>query len=85
MFPATIQSSPAEISYVYSFNGLFSRTTWVSRCQKGKTSLDLNQAKHNEVLGCRCSGISWAICTQTAPYLQTDNYTNTSLIFLHAG
>jgi len=24
-------------------NGLFSRTTWVSRYQKGKTSLDLNE------------------------------------------
>ena len=26
------------------FNGLFSGTTWVSRYQKGKTSLDLNEA-----------------------------------------
>ena len=27
------------------FNGLFSRTTWVSRYQKDKTSLDLNEAR----------------------------------------
>ena len=28
----------------HPFNGLFSRTTWVSHCQQGKTSLDLNEA-----------------------------------------
>jgi len=38
-------------------NGLFSRTTWVSRYQKGKTSLDLNKARDYGVFGCR--GISW--------------------------
>jgi len=30
---------------LHSFNGLFSSTTWVSRYQKGKTSLDLNEAR----------------------------------------
>jgi len=30
---------------LHPFNGLFSRTTWVSRYPKGKTSLDLNEAK----------------------------------------
>jgi len=29
---------------LHPLNGLFSRTTWVSRYQKGKTSLDLNDA-----------------------------------------
>jgi len=43
-------------------NGLFSRTTWVSRHQKGKTSLDLNEARDDGVWG--CSGISWTICQQ---------------------
>ena len=38
------------------FNGLFSRKTWVSRYQKGKTSLDLNEARYDGVL--ECSGIS---------------------------
>jgi len=28
---------------LHPFNGLFSRTTWVSRYQKGKTSLGLNE------------------------------------------
>ena len=48
-----------------SFNDLFSRTTWVSRYQKGKTSLDLNEARDDGILG--CSGISWTICKQSAP------------------
>ena len=39
------------------FNGLFSRTTWVSRYQIGKTNLDL--LEQETVSG---SGISWAIC-----------------------
>ena len=30
---------------LHPFNGLFSRTTWVSQYQKGKTSLDLNKAR----------------------------------------
>ena len=48
-----------------TFNGLFSRTTWVSQHQKGKTSLDLNEARDDGVLG--RSGISWTICKQSAP------------------
>jgi len=47
------------------FNGHFSRTTWVSRYQKGKISLDLNVARDYGALG--CSGISWTICKQCAP------------------
>ena len=39
---------------LHPFNGLFFRTTWASWYQKGKTSLDLNEA--------RDSGISWTIC-----------------------
>jgi len=33
------------------FNGVFSRTTSVSRYQKNKTSLDLNEARDDGVLG----------------------------------
>ena len=33
-------------------DGLFSRTTWVSRFQRGKTSLDFNEASDDGVLGC---------------------------------
>ena len=50
---------------LHPFNGLFSRTTWVSRYQKGKTNLDLNVARDYGVLG--CSGISLTICRQSAP------------------
>jgi len=52
-------------STLHTFNGLFSRTTWVSRYQNGKTSLDLNGARDDGVLG--CGGISWTICKQSAP------------------
>jgi len=36
---------------LHLLNGLFSRTTWVSQYQKGKISLDLNEAKHYGILG----------------------------------
>jgi len=34
---------------LHPFNSLFSRTTWVSQYQKGKTSLDLNEARDDGV------------------------------------
>ena len=34
----------------HPFNGLFSRATWVSRYQKGKTSLGVNEARDDGVL-----------------------------------
>ena len=40
-------------------------TTWVHRYQKGKTSLDLNEAREDGVLGCSC--ISWTICKHSEP------------------
>jgi len=49
---------------LHLINDLFSRTTWVSQYQKGKTSLDLNQARDDTVWG--CSGISWTIRKQSA-------------------
>ena len=60
----------------YLFNGLFSRTTWVSRYQKGKTSLDLNEARDYGVLGWQWHQLDHmqTICAS----LQTDNHTNTS-------
>ena len=57
-----------QTTLLHSLNGLFSRTTWVSRHQKGKTGL----ARDDGVL--ECSGSSWTICTS----LQTENHTNTS-------
>jgi len=68
---------------LHPFNGLFSRTTWVSRYQKGKTSLDLNEARDDGVLG--CNDISWTIMQTICTSLQTDNHINTSsLQFLQA-
>jgi len=62
------------------FNGLFSRTTWLSRYHKGKTSLDINEARNNGVLG--CSGNMQTICTS----LKSDNHTNMlSLNFYRPG
>ena len=64
LFPHQL-STPWTILLLHPFNGLFSRTTCVSRYQKGITSLDLNEARDDGVLG--CSGISWTICKQSAP------------------
>jgi len=50
---------------MHPFDGFFSGTSWVRRYEKGKTSLDLNEARDDGVLG--CSGISWTICKQSAP------------------
>ena len=36
---------------LHPFYGLFSRTTLVSQCQKGNTSLDLNDVRDDGVLG----------------------------------
>jgi len=40
---------PPPLPRLHPFNGLFSRTTWVSCYQKGKTSLDLNEAEDGGV------------------------------------
>ena len=48
--------------HTHPFNGHFSRTTWVSRYQKGKTNLDFTEAKD--------SGISWAICKSASHSIQ---------------
>jgi len=62
----TLASTPLLLLLLlHPLNGLFSRTTRVSRHQKRKTSLDLNEARDDGVLG--CSGISWTIYKQSAP------------------
>jgi len=67
--------SMTTTAIIHPFNGLFSKTTWVSQYQKGKTSLDLNEAR-------QCGVFQWQwhqldhmliICT----LLQTDNDNNT--------
>jgi len=37
------------ILILHPLSGLFSRSTWVSRYQKGKTSLDSNEARDDGV------------------------------------
>jgi len=69
---------------LHPFNALFSRTTWVSRYQKGKSSLDVNEARDDVVFAMQWHQLDHmqTICTS----LHTDNHTNTSsLSFLQAG
>ena len=62
------------------FNGLFSRTTWVSRYQKGKTNLDFTGARDSEWQWHQMGHMQ--VCIS----LQTDNHASTpSLCFLQAG
>ena len=62
------------------FNGLFSRTTWVSRYQIGKTNLDFTGARDSEWQWNQLGHMQ--VCTS----LQTDNHASTPpLCFLQAG
>ena len=54
-----VTANQSKVLLLHSFNGPFSKTTWVSRYRKNKTSLDLNEARDDGV--CGCSGISWTI------------------------
>jgi len=66
------------------FNGPFSGTTQVDRYQKGKTNLDLNEARGDWVLGWQWHQLDHIqrVCTS----LQTDKHTNiSSLNFLQPG
>jgi len=62
--------------YYTSLTASFCRTTWVSSYQKGKTSLDLNEARDDGVLGWQWHQLDQmqTICT----LLQTDNPNNTA-------
>jgi len=68
---------------LHPFNGLFSSTTWVSWYQKGKTSLDLNEARDDGVLGWQWHQLDHMQTIRTS--LQTDNHTNTSSLNWQAG
>jgi len=50
-FRAVDSAGSCQLGTVHPFNGLFSWTTWVSRYQKGETSLDLNEARDDGVFG----------------------------------
>ena len=62
------------------FNGLFSRTTWLSMYQKGKTNLDFTGARDSEWQWHQLGHMQ--VCTS----LQTDNHASTPpLCFLQTG
>ena len=67
-------------THKHPFNGPLSRTTRVSRYQKGKTNLDFTEARDSEWQRHQLGHMQ--VCT----LLQTDNHTNTSpLSSLQAG
>jgi len=70
-----------EEQNTHPFNGLLSRTTWVSWYQKGKSSLDLNEARDVGIFGWQWNklGHMQTICTS----LQTDNHINTYTLSLN--
>ena len=72
-----ISTEPELLLLLYPFNGLFSRTAWVSQHQKGRTSLDLNEARDDGF---------WDAVASAGPYannLQTYNHTNISSLNLY--
>ena len=69
-----------KVDNIQPFNGLFSRTTWVSRYQKGKTNLDFTGARDSEWQWHQLGHM------QVRTLLQTDNHTSTPpLSFLQDG
>jgi len=55
---------------LHPFNSLFSRITWVSRYLKGKTSLNLNEARDGSVFGRQWHQLDHL-------HIAPDNYSNT--------
>jgi len=78
-FSALILLVEPQETQLQPFNGLFSRTTWVSRYQKGKTNLDFTGARDGEWQWHQLGHMQ--VCTS----LQTDNHASTPpLCFLQA-
>ena len=75
--------SPYQCNYYTTtqqpFNGLFSRTTWVSRYQKGKTNLDFTGARDSEWQWNQLGHMQ--VCTS----LQTDNHASTPPLSFFTG
>jgi len=61
------------------FNGLFSRTPWVSRYQKGQTNLDFTGARDSEWQWHQLGHMQ--VCTS----LQTDNHASAPPLCFFAG
>jgi len=60
----------------HPFDSVFSRTTWVSQHQKGKTVMDFNEARDDGVAVASAGLYANYFCT----LLQTDNHIHTSLL-----
>jgi len=67
-----------QTTTLHPFNGLFSRTAWVSWYQKGKTSLDLNEERDDAVWGCNGIRLTNANNLHLAPDRYPHGHTNTS-------
>ena len=67
----TLHTQTLLLLQLQPFNGLFSRTTWVSRYQQGKTNLDFTEARDSEWQWHQLGHMQ--VCTS----LQTDNHTST--------
>jgi len=78
---AAVYAITANFSHhTHPFNGPLSGTTQVSRYQKGKTNLDVTEARDSEWQWHQLGDMQ--VCTS----LQTDNHTSTPpLCFLQAG
>ena len=68
-------------TYTQPFNGPFSRTTWVGRYQKGKTNLDLTEARDGEWVAVASAGPYASL--HLAPDIQPRQHSTTR--FLQAG
>ena len=66
-------------THTHPFNGPLSRTTWVSRYQKGKTNLDFTEARDSEWQWHQLSHMQF--CTS----LQTDNHASTPPLSFFTG
>jgi len=72
-FVCDYPGEPVQQQQQQPFNGLFSRTTWVSQYQKGKTNLDFTEARDSEwqwhQLGhCKSASCSRQIATPAPDY-----------------
>ena len=69
----------APHTHTHPFNGPFSRTTWVSWYQKGKTNLDFTVARDSERQWHQLGHMQ--VCTS----LQTDNHASTPPLSVFTG
>ena len=74
-----IETRTVLLLLLQPFNGLFSRPTWVSRYQKGKTNLDFTGARDSEWQWHQLGHM------QVCALLQTDNHASTPPLSFFTG